>query len=76
MRPKRGSGWNVAHKPVDTKGNDAGADKGQAAVFTNALPNQPGPPISARAARVNSRMERSAVTASPYPSLYAGRVLH
>jgi hypothetical protein len=52
-------------EPVKAKGEDAGADKGQAAVFTDALPDQPGPADFGQAARVNSRTERNTVKASP-----------
>jgi hypothetical protein len=31
------------HKTVEAEGNDAGADEGQAAVFADALPDQPRP---------------------------------
>jgi hypothetical protein len=31
------------HKPIEAKGNDAGADKDQAAMFADALPDQPRP---------------------------------
>jgi hypothetical protein len=30
------------HEPVEPEGQDAGADKGQAAVLADALPDQPG----------------------------------
>jgi hypothetical protein len=37
-----GVGLEGGHKAVQAKGNDAGADKDQASMFSDALPDQPG----------------------------------
>jgi hypothetical protein len=55
------------HELIEAKGNDAGADEDQAAVFADALPDQPGAADLGQRARANSRMERRTVIASPYP---------
>jgi hypothetical protein len=57
------------HEPIQAKGNDSGTDKDQAAVFADALPDQPGAADLGQGARANSRMERSMIMASPYRRL-------
>jgi hypothetical protein len=56
------------YEPVAAEGKDAGTDEDQAAVFADACQTSQAPPISAMAARANSRIERSTVMAAPYPA--------
>jgi hypothetical protein len=37
-----GVGLEGGHEPIQPQGEDAGADEGQAALFADALPDQPG----------------------------------
>jgi hypothetical protein len=52
-------------EPIGAEGEDAGADEGEAAVFADALPDQPGAADLGQRGQRDSRIERTTVIASP-----------